>query len=74
MIFFRIPFHKNTLTFLLLRNRLLGAWPWLYNSTLLKKTFTENIEAIWTRSFTIRAKIEMQEQFSLRLTLQPDEV
>ena len=34
----------------------------------LKKYFTENIEAVWVSSFKIRAKIEMQEQFSVRLT------
>ena len=34
-----------------------------------KKYFTENIEA-WARSFKIRAKIEIQEQLSLRLTSQ----
>ena len=33
-----------------------------------KRYLTENIEAVWVSSFKIRAKIEMQEQFSVRLT------
>ena len=32
--------------------------------------FTENTEAIWACSFKIRAKIEIQQQFSVRLTSQ----
>ena len=36
----------------------------------LKKYFTENIEAAWVSSFRMRAKIEMQEQFSVRITSQ----
>ena len=36
----------------------------------LKKYFTENIEAVWVSSFKIRAKIEMPEKFSVRLTSQ----
>ena len=32
--------------------------------------FTENTEAIWACSFKIRAKIEITEQFSVRLTSQ----
>ena len=35
-----------------------------------QKHFAENIEAIWASSFKIRAKIEIQEQFSVRLTSQ----
>ena len=35
----------------------------------LQKYFTENIDAIWASSFQLRAKIEIQEQFSVRLSL-----
>ena len=34
----------------------------------MPKYFTENIWAVWASSFKIRAKIEIQEQFSMRLT------
>ena len=34
----------------------------------MPKYFTENIWAVWVSSFKIRAKIEIQEQFSMRLT------
>ena len=36
----------------------------------LQKYFPENIEAIWASSFKIRAKIEIQEHFSVHLTSQ----
>ena len=79
MIFFRIPFHKNTLTFLLLCNRLqvhdrgcklrttksqFHYLYFLFNNNFLTAKVLENIEAIWASSFKIRGKIQIKEQFS----------
>ena len=36
----------------------------------MQRCFTENVEAIWAGSFKVRAKIDVQEQFSLSLTSQ----
>ena len=36
----------------------------------MQRCFTENVEAIWASSFKVRAKIDIQEQFSLSLTSQ----
>ena len=42
----------------------------IYYSYSLQKYFAENIEAIWAGSLKMWAKIDIQEQFSVRLTLQ----
>ena len=43
---------------------------WSWQKYWLQKYFPENIEAIWASSFKIRAKIEIQEHFSVHLTSQ----